>query len=155
MIDNLKDGWTLVLFVQLMLIAIIDLRWQIIPNASNVILGLSGAVHAYLNGSLLSAGVAAVVIFSLIAALSFLYTSLRKRQGLGFGDVKFLSAAATWVGLMGMPWVVLIGSISGLVYAVVLSLIGKPLAQTTRIAFGPHLALGLMLTWVLRDVLVV
>lgn len=100
-------------------------------------------------GILIESGLT-ISIFLLIARG---YSALRKRQGIGAGDIKFLGAAAIWVGLLGMPWVILFASMSGLVFAVVASLRGGAMMPESRLAFGPHLSLGLMLTWLLRDMI--
>jgi leader peptidase (prepilin peptidase)/N-methyltransferase len=66
------------------------------------------------------------------------------------GDVKFLSAAAVWVGIEGIPWLVLIGCLSGLVFVIALHLSRRPVTMQTHIAFGPHLAVGMFATWMFK-----
>jgi len=80
-------------------------------------------------------------------ALAWAYRRFRGRTGLGGGDIKLLAAGAVWVGVLGMPWVLLIGSLSALAVAMGTQLAGKPVTATTRLAFGPHLALGLLVVW--------
>ena len=59
------------------------------------------------------------------------------------GDIKFLSAAAMWIGLAGLPSVILIASASALLFLLMRSLAGTAITNDTRLAFGPHLAIGL------------
>ena len=149
------SGWTIILLVQLFLIAIIDWKWQIIPNYLNTTLGVTGLAHVYDRSwqtlfYTLLAGASVMFVFWVLKAT---YSKLRNQEGLGWGDVKFLGAATIWVGLLSLPWVVLIGTISGIAFAIILSILGRPLGLAHRLAFGPHLALGLFFAWIFRDTL--
>lgn len=148
-------GSTVVLLVQLVAITAIDWKWHIIPNYLNATLMLSGLFNAY-DGvwqTVLYSTVASFFVVLLFWILKMVYSNLRNQDGLGWGDVKFLGAAVAWVGLTGLPWVVLVAAISGLAFTIVSSVLGRPLGFAQRLAFGPHLALGLFSTWVLRDTL--
>jgi leader peptidase (prepilin peptidase) / N-methyltransferase len=149
------NGWTFVLLVQLIAITVIDCKWQIIPNFLNASLMLTGLAHVY-DGfwqTILYSAVASIVVMLVLWALKIAYSKMRKQEGLGWGDVKFLGAATTWIGLAGLPWVVLISAISGLAFAVTSNVLGRSLGLKHRLAFGPHLALGLFFAWVFRDTL--
>jgi leader peptidase (prepilin peptidase) / N-methyltransferase len=130
-------------------IAWIDSRHHIIPDWLNLMLGGLGIVSCYLAQipsftDALIGGVGALVFF---LGLRHAYHYLRGVQGLGLGDVKFLAAAGLWVGASGLPWLVLFASISGLCYILATRIANKSFDSTTRVAFGPHLALGLFATW--------
>ena len=56
--------------------------------------------------------------------VAYLYRKLRGRDGLGGGDAKLLAAAGAWVGASGLPQVVLIAALAGLVAAACLRLAG-------------------------------
>lgn len=148
---------SIVLASHLAVISWIDFHRYVIPNLLNLSLALCGFAVSVMvlektaASVLIESGLVAVM-FSLIAKG---YSAMRKRRGIGAGDVKFLGAAATWVGLLGMPWVVLIASVSGLLFAVIASLRGRNMGTDSRLAFGPHLSLGLMLTWLLRDTIAI
>lgn len=81
-------------------------------------------------------------VFWLIGAV---YFRQRGQEGLGLGDAKLLSAAGAWVGILALPWVVLLSALGGLGFAL---LSGH--ARGQRLAFGPWLAGGLFLTWITR-----
>ena len=66
--------------------------------------------------------------------------------GLGLGDVKFLAAAGIWVGLAGIPFVLLIATMTALACAGVMQLSGRALTARTSLSFGPFLAAGLLVT---------
>jgi leader peptidase (prepilin peptidase)/N-methyltransferase len=73
---------------------------------------------------------------------------LRKIQGLGLGDVKFLAATTPWIGIAGMPTLLLIATLTALAAAGSLQLAGRDMTRQTSLPFGPFLAIGLLLTFV-------
>jgi leader peptidase (prepilin peptidase) / N-methyltransferase len=149
------NEWTIILMVQLIAITVIDWKWQIIPNCLNASLVLTGFAHVC-DGSwrtILYSAIISVLVMLMFWALKVAYSKIRRQEGLGWGDVKFLGATTTWIGLAGLPWVVLVGAISGLAFVIISSFLGRTLGLTHRLAFGPHLALGLFFTWVFRDTL--
>ncbi|HEY7765516.1 MAG TPA: A24 family peptidase [Aestuariivirgaceae bacterium] len=126
-------------------ISIIDARHGIIPDWANAAMALSGLLRAslHLGPSTIEAAAAAMFTFCAFASLLAIFKYYRGHAGMGLGDVKFLAAAATWTGFMGLPPMILIASISGLSFVLLRSLAGYPLSQSTRLPFGPHLAMGL------------
>jgi leader peptidase (prepilin peptidase)/N-methyltransferase len=78
-----------------------------------------------------------------LLAVMALYQRRAGRQGLGMGDVKLLAAAALWVGPLGISWLVLAACASALATVLAIRLLGQPFDRTTRLPFGPHIALGL------------
>lgn len=145
---------TAILVCHLAVISWIDFRSYAIPNILNLSLACSGFAVSVVGqystplGILLVVGLTAAIFL----LLGTIYKALRKRRGFGGGDIKFLAAAAAWIGLLGLPWIILIASISGLTFAIFASLHGLAMKADTRIAFGPHLSLGLLITWLMRDV---
>jgi prepilin signal peptidase PulO-like enzyme (type II secretory pathway) len=79
-----------------------------------------------------------------LEVLRRVYRRVRGKDGLGFGDVKFVAAAGAWVGPLGIPYLVLLASVSGLAFAILLHLFRGTTGFSERIAFGPHLAVGLL-----------
>ncbi len=70
---------------------------------------------------------------------------LAKTEVLGWGDVKFLMAAAALLGLPGAFFTLLAGSLAGSVYGIALACRRHRSLRRTRIAFGPFLAAGALL----------
>ena len=125
----------------------IDIRCGIIPDWLNLTiaaLGLSNAI--IIDGP--SAGLEAVCDGAAIGAIFWLlrrlYFAFRKVQGLGLGDVKFLAAGGIWVGVSGLPVLLLVATLAALVCAGVMQLTGRPLTSQTSLSFGPFLAIGLL-----------
>lgn len=143
--------WTLMLIAILAPIAWIDARRQIIPDSLNLLLGILGVLHIYIKNGLGAVpqqllAAAAVAIFFL--GVRQIYSMARGQTGLGLGDVKFLAAATLWIGALGLPWLVLFASISGLAWHLVAAYRVNSASLMQRIAFGPHLAVGFLLAWV-------
>jgi leader peptidase (prepilin peptidase) / N-methyltransferase len=129
----------------LMVLATIDACYGIIPDWANAAVALTGLAHAGLGfgPSIYQAVFAALIMFMIVFLLHEAFVLWRGRPGIGMGDVKFLAAAATWTGLAGLPTLLLIASVSGLLFLIIRSFAGIPINTHTRLAFGPHLAGGL------------
>ena len=136
-------------------LAWIDIRDGIIPdwlNLSIAGLGLAKAVMA--NGS--AAGIEAAgegaAIGLIFWLLRRLYFGWRKIQGLGLGDVKFLAAAGIWIGVAGLPILLLFAALTALAAAAVMQLAGRDMTRQTSLPFGPFLTLGLLLALIVQQI---
>lgn len=137
-----------ILLIHAVWIARVDLRQMIIPDRANLSLGFTGLFWAWYCGQSIEWQVVQMAIGGLLLWLvKYFYVRLRQHQGLGLGDVKFTAAATGWVGLIGLPWLILIASISALTAVITFQLAGRQYAAETRITFGPHLCTGLLATW--------
>jgi leader peptidase (prepilin peptidase) / N-methyltransferase len=135
-------------------LAWIDIEHGIIPNWLNITIAGLGLSKALLIGGP-SAGLEAACEGAVIGAvfwlLRSLYFSLRKIQGLGLGDVKFLAAAGIWVGVVGLPMLVMTAALTALACAGAMQLARRQLTAQTSMSFGPFLAIGLLLTLSLQQ----
>ncbi|SFH07638.1 prepilin peptidase [Methylobacterium gossipiicola] len=128
-------------------IAVIDGRRQRIPNGLNLALFGGGLAYAALRGDGLGGALTgAVAAYALLYGLRAAYARLRGRPGLGLGDVKFVAAAVSWIGLPALPLLILTASLAALAALLVLRLSGRAIRGDTRLAFGPFLVLGLHAT---------
>ena len=138
---------TLLLAAALSTIAVIDLRSFRIPDWLSlplVALGLGVAVLRP-GGEFADHLIGAAVGYGALAAFGALFFRLRGIDGLGLGDAKLFGAAGAWLGWQGLPGVLLIAALAGLAFA----LTRGAAARGQPIAFGPWLALGFMVAWVL------
>ncbi len=134
-----------------------DIRFGIIPDWINALIALLGLARATaMNGSsgALSAAAAGFAIGAALVLLRHFYFAWRGVQGLGLGDVKFLSAAGIWTGLADFPILLLVATLAALLLAGALHLAGRNVTAQTSIPFGPSLAFGLLVTLVLQPLLV-
>jgi leader peptidase (prepilin peptidase) / N-methyltransferase len=129
-------------------IAWVDFRKMIIPDRANLSLGLTGLIWIWCSNQSIPWQITQMVFGGLLFWLvRYFHMRLRQRLGLGLGDVKFAVGATAWVGLIGLPWLILIASISALATMIVFQLAGRNQTYETRIPFGPHLCTGLLATW--------
>jgi leader peptidase (prepilin peptidase)/N-methyltransferase len=130
------------------ILAWIDIREGIIPDWLNLAIAGLGLLRILVTADLSTAveaiGEAAVIGF-VFWLLRRLYFAFRGIQGLGLGDVKFLAAAGIWVGVAGIPILLLVATITALACAGVAQLSGRALTAQTSLSFGPFLAAGLLL----------
>jgi leader peptidase (prepilin peptidase)/N-methyltransferase len=134
-------------------LALIDIHRGIIPNGLNLLIGGLGLLKAAIAGGAMAgiqAGCEGAAIGLIFWLLRRLYFTLRKTQGLGLGDVKFLAAAGPWIGIAGLPSLLLIATLTALAAAGSLQLAGRDMTRRTSLPFGPFLAIGLLLTLVLQ-----
>jgi leader peptidase (prepilin peptidase) / N-methyltransferase len=140
-------GLTLLL-IHILWISWVDARHMIIPDAANLSLGVSGLFWTWASGQSMPWQMVQMAIAGLLFwSLRWLYTKLREKIGLGLGDVKFAAAATAWTGLLALPWLILVASLSALATLAIMQIMGGVPNLQTRIAFGPHLCVGLLVTW--------
>jgi leader peptidase (prepilin peptidase)/N-methyltransferase len=137
-------------------LALIDINRGIIPNRLNLSIAGLGLLKAAIVGGPMAgidAGCEGAAIGLVFWLLRRLYFALRKTQGLGLGDVKFLAAAGPWIGITGLPSLLLIATLTALAAAGSLQLAGRDMTRRTSLPFGPFLAIGLLLTVILQQFL--
>jgi leader peptidase (prepilin peptidase)/N-methyltransferase len=137
-------GWTLVILIAF------DVLAFILPNALTMSLGASGLLLAMGEGfdrfeesalGLTAGGTTLLVV-------SWVYKHFRGREGLGLGDVKLFAAAGAWVNVDGLPSVLLIGSLLGVLYALFMLRRGLADAAFQKVPLGAGLCVGFWLTWI-------
>ncbi len=130
---------------------VIDLQHMILPDRLVIAVGVLGlarlaaeifytetlpleiAARQFAAGGVLYAG--------LIWVLSLVMARLRRKDVLGFGDVKFFGAAGLWLGLYNLPWFLLLGGGMG----VGLGLLWKMMNKGDAFPFGPALIIAFYL----------
>ena len=168
-----SSNWPL-LSLELFLVAVlaavaaIDARFAIIPDSLILALVVGGVAHIVVLGSRemwlpgegaseaskLTLQFGMVAWRSLDALMAFLgaallragYQALRGREGFGFGDVKFIGAAALWVGIGMVPLMLIVAVFSAFGTIGLLRKQVGALGGGDAIPFGPHLAVGLWLS---------
>jgi leader peptidase (prepilin peptidase) / N-methyltransferase len=146
---SLGLGWAL------LALAAIDFRHFLLPDVLSLPLTPAGLAVAWAIDPALLAdhALGAMIGFAAFAVIAWIYRKLRGREGLGLGDAKLLAAAGAWLGWRALPGVVVIAAVVALALALAGALAGGKLAWTSRIAFGPHLALGFWLVWLFGPVI--
>jgi prepilin signal peptidase PulO-like enzyme (type II secretory pathway) len=129
--------------VCLMLMIVVDIEWQIIPDEVQIAMLLFGSAFHGVSGTPVSSvfsGFASGALLGLV--LYYGYGWLRKREMLGFGDVKFLMIAGIWMASVEawppfLFYAGLLGIVTGLLW--------KLLKKGEHFPFGPALAAALLL----------
>lgn len=148
--DLIFVGVTAVLGWQLLLIALIDAEHFWLPDILTWPLAGTGLVAAgllyrtYLPWPQL---IGAVMGFVSLWSLAWIYKRVRHRDGLGGGDPFLFAAAGAWVGVMGLPSVLLYACVVGFAVVAAKLIVRRTVSGTDRLPLGTFLALGIWLTW--------
>jgi leader peptidase (prepilin peptidase)/N-methyltransferase len=136
-------GWTL------LTLAWIDWTDLLLPDVLTLPLVPAGLAltWAYDRNAVVDHCLAAIAGFLSFRGLALLYRRLRDRDGLGGGDAKLIAAAGAWCGVAALPLIIFGSALLGLLAALGLALAGRNVTSTTRIPFGPCLALAFWLVW--------
>ena len=136
-------GWTL------LTLSWIDCSSLLLPDVLSLPLLLAGLALTWAQQpeALADHCLAAALGYLSFQGLGLAYRRLRGRDGLGGGDSKLIAAAGAWCGLALLPFVVLGSALAGLLAALGLALAGRTVTSTTRIPFGPCIALAFWLAW--------
>ncbi len=139
--------------VLLVWMSFIDIERHILPNLLTYGLMIVGLIWAsiYHLSDLGHYIIGAIIGYGLIATIAWYYIKKRGIAGIGLGDAKLLAAAGAWLGWVGIPYVLLISSSSGLLLSISLMITKRSFDLKQRIAFGPHLAVGFWLVWLFQD----
>lgn len=143
--------WALV-FLILLLISLIDIRLQIIPNELTVALGVVAIGMLALDGSAsiwinhLIAAVGAALFFGGLIAVT-------RGKGMGVGDVKLVFALGLLFGWPATLLVVMLAFVIGAAVGVAL-IVAKAKGMKSALPFGPFLALGAAVVFFFGDVII-
>jgi len=139
---NCVLGWAL------LTLAWIDWDHRRLPDALTLPLVVLGLLATWWldPDSATDHAVATALGYLAFRGMALAYRMLRGREGLGHGDAKLLAASGAWVGLAGLPTVVLGAALIALA-ATLVQRLARRTAADTPIPFGPYLALA---TWLVR-----
>jgi leader peptidase (prepilin peptidase)/N-methyltransferase len=133
----------------LIIVTFIDLRHKIIPDVISlpgILIGLAAVSLFRLNGlSWKDSLIGMVIGGGLLYLIGVSYEWLRKKEGMGMGDVKLLAMIGAWMGYTALPYIILVSSLTGIIIGGgSLLLTKKDIGQ--QIPFGPFLVLGTLMT---------
>lgn len=145
------DGFDFIalgLLVLLLLpIVLIDLRESRIPNVWNLALGVVGLGQAVARApELMTLAVAltqGAITFLMLGGIAWLIQKVDHNARIGWGDLKFLTAASLWVGVQGSLIVLVLACLVELVPKLALSP-WRGMKWREMRPFGPALAVGLL-----------
>lgn len=127
----------------LMTILVIDIEHQLILDKLSLPLLWIGLLintqsfYVSPQQAILGAVLGYMILWSIFQAFKL----VTGKEGMGFGDFKLLAALGAWFGAFAIPQIILVASISSLLFALVLTML-KIRQLNEPIPFGPYLALG-------------
>lgn len=137
-------GWLL------LALALLDARHGWLPDRLTLTLALAGlaAGLAGLPPLLMDRLIGGAAGFLLFALIRRGYRLLRRREGMGGGDVKLFGAIGLWLGWQALPMVLLGSALAGLAWSLALIIGGRRLTVTSSVPFGVFLALAAWAAWI-------
>ncbi len=126
-------------------LGLIDLEHQILPDVITYPCIVFGLACSWFGGiTTFSDSLAGAVVGAMLPTLVIvIYRLWRGVEGMGWGDVKYLSAIGAVVGLRDCLWVLMIAATLGAVIGVALIASGRG-SRRTALPFGTFLALAVI-----------
>lgn len=142
--DFIFKGLAALIFAYtLIILTFIDAKTQILPDIFTKPLILIGLIQGYFSifTDFRSSLIGAVAGYGIFWSINALFKLIRKKEGMGGGDFKLLSAIGAWTGYMNLPLVIMLSSFIAVIGAVITApLIGKKINQP--LPYGPYLAIS-------------
>lgn len=132
------------LFVALLItISFIDLEFTIIPDVLSIGGLLVGVTLSFFRPtqSIVDSILGVLLGGGVLWAIAFFYELLRKREGMGGGDIKLLAMIGAFCGVQGVVFTLIAGSFVGALVGIPLTF-KKQEGMTYALPFGPFLSFG-------------
>ncbi len=144
--------FALVFVFSLIGLSAIDLDHQILPDGIVLPLLWMGLIANSFNlfTDLQSAVTGVILGYMVLWTLYQIHHKITGKEGMGYGDFKLLAAIGAWLGWQALPVVILVASLSGTLFAVILIATGKS-SREIPIPFGPYLAVAAWIALVWGD----
>lgn len=148
-----KYGISFIFVSALLVVTVIDIRYQIIPDAISIpgiplaVLASAAVMGRPWLDALLGALIGGGLLF-LVAAGYWLFT---RREGMGGGDIKLLAMIGGFFGWQSLFFIVLASSVAGALVGLAIILMKKG-SLKYAVPFGPFLSLAAFLNFFVGDV---
>jgi len=126
----------------LLALAWIDAETFLLPDVLTQALlwvGLVGSAMSLTPTPLMHSLSGAVLGYALLWLVSWGFERVAGKEGMGQGDLKLLAGLGAWVGVWSLLPLLLLASVSGLIFGVIQKMRGQ-LGHNGHFAFGPFLA---------------
>lgn len=121
----------------------IDLEYHLLPDQLTLLLlwlGLFSSLFSLFCSSH-DAIIGAIAGYAIFAATQLIFKWATNKTGMGQGDFKFLAALGAFLGWELLPLIILLASITGVIFAITHMLIKRHF-KSVPLPFGPYLALA-------------
>jgi prepilin signal peptidase PulO-like enzyme (type II secretory pathway) len=107
---------------------------------------LFGLINGYVTNKAVESFIGLTLGYLVFFSLEHFYKFIKNKDAIGRGDAKLLAVGGAWCGWIGLPYIILIASSTGLI--AVLFFKKYLLKSNGHIPFGPFLSLGITLVWI-------
>jgi leader peptidase (prepilin peptidase)/N-methyltransferase len=145
--------WLLLLTWCLITLSFIDIDHKLLPDNITlplVWLGLLFNITANGFASPQDSIIGAVIGYMILWTVYQVHHAVTKKEGMGYGDFKLLSAAGAWLGWQYIPITLLLSAGAGVAIGISLMLIKKQ-GRDLQIPFGPYIAVAFLMALVWGD----
>jgi len=132
------------IFVWIMIaLAFIDFDTRLLPDSLTLPLLWMGLIFNLLTGNvpLEDAVIGAAAGYLFLWSVYWAFKLLTGKEGMGYGDFKLLAAIGAWLGWQVLPLTVVLASITGALFGIILIVL-KRHRRNTPMPFGPFLAIA-------------
>ena len=133
-----------ILFSLLLSMSMIDFDHKILPDNLVFITACLGLLYSTTETSLITPTEAiyhSIIAFSIAHVFISVYSKIRGKLMMGFGDIKLIGALTPFIGIYLLNQAILIACVSGILYYIGLMILKKRDEDRT-FAFGPFICLG-------------
>jgi prepilin signal peptidase PulO-like enzyme (type II secretory pathway) len=146
---NLKSVILCLLAFSLLVLSVIDFEHYIIPDEINIFILILGVVYRCFTfpdfENLLFMPLFCLLFAMFLRWLMFVW---KKREGLGFGDVKFFLAAGFFLEFTNFPAFLFISGLTGILIAIM----WKILKKGELFPFGPALGISVFICFIYPEI---
>ncbi|MEG1710756.1 MAG: prepilin peptidase [Clostridia bacterium] len=124
----------------------IDFEHMIIPDSINILIAILGVIACIFCSNSIGAMwydrlIGGIGMFVLTLALSFGFKAILKKEALGGGDIKLLTACGLLLGWKLSLFSLFLASLLATIFVAIL-LIRKKMTKETQVPFGPFLSIS-------------
>ncbi len=129
--------------LSLLVMAVIDLRTQLLPDLLPLPLLWAGLLYQLLFQPLLlpSAVIGAMAGYLVLWSFYWAFKLTTGKEGMGYGDFKLLAALGAWMGWQALPLMLILSAGIGAIIGILVQLAIRRL-RGAPMPFGPYLALA-------------
>ena len=106
---------SLVLMFFLIALSWIDYKTYRLPNKLTFPLMLIGLLNGYITNKAIDSFIGLTLGYLIFFSLESFYKVIKNKDAIGRGDAKLLAVGGAWCGWVGLPYIILIASSSGLI----------------------------------------
>jgi len=152
---NIDSILSFFFFLSILIIFFTDLNEYIIPNIISYSLSILGIIVSYFslsifNISFIESLIGGLICGGILFLTSQIYLLIRKKEGMGMGDVKMIAMIGFWMGLENTFIILIVSSLLGSIIGITLIQF-KKMDSSQYIPFGTFLSIGTLMVWVLTN----